>query len=80
MTARILQLGVIPPRKVCSGAQGGLRADIFERGPGLTERQLLRESDSSDGIIGNMKIDNYGRRGSYLSRYALGDAEGSRGC
>ena len=50
---------------------GRARADferIFWRGPCLTKASITARSDSSDGIIGNIKIDNYGGGGSYLSR------------
>jgi hypothetical protein len=60
--------GSLPLRTVFSGTQGGSPVDILEKGPCLTERQLPHEGDSSDGIVGKVKSDNYGGGGSYLSR------------
>jgi hypothetical protein len=60
--------GSLPLRTVFSGTQGGFPADILEKGPCLTKRQLPRELDGSDGIIGNVKSDDYGGGGIYLSR------------
>jgi hypothetical protein len=60
--------GSLPLRTVFSGTQGGSPADILENGPCLTERQLPHEGDNSDGIVGNVKSDNYGGGGNYLSR------------
>jgi hypothetical protein len=52
--------GSLPLRTVFSGTQGESPADFLEKGPCLTERQLPHEGDNSDGIVGNVKSDNYG--------------------